>query len=279
LLTAYQGENMSDIWTRVRAGEILAGEVIIDCHTHMGPWFNFSIPRDPWAEGMLWAMDTCGIDRAVSAPHWAIANEMSAGNQIIADVVAQYPDRFLGYCTISPHYPSEEIIAEMDRHLTHGNLSAIKIHPNVHHTKADGPNYRPMWEFAHERSLTVLSHTWESASECNPKMFAEIAKEFPNVSILLGHAGGTPDGMDESIAAAKEGDALYLDLTGSQLPRGMLEVMVREVGAERILFGTDIPFVDCRPQIGYVAAARISDDEKRLIFGGNAQRLFGLKEG
>lgn len=271
---------MRDLWTRVRAGEVLADELIIDCHTHLGPWFNFSIPGDPWAEGMLRAMDTCGIDLAACAPHWAISSNMPAGNQLIAEVVARYPGRFIGYCTISPHYPAEEIWAELERHILHGNLSGIKIHPNVHRYPANGPLYRPMWEFAQQQALPVLSHTWESDRECGPRLFVEIAKEFPNVSILLGHAGGTPAGREEAMATAQECEALYLDLTGSQLPHGLLEVMVRKVGAERILFGTDIPFVDCRPQIGYVAAARLSDDEKRLILGKNAQRLFKLcKEG
>lgn len=267
---------MSNLWNRVRAGEILADELIIDCHTHMGPWFNFSIPQDPWVEGMLRAMDTCGIKLAVCAPHWAIGPNMQAGNQIIAAAVAQHPGRFRGYCTISPHYSAEEIRAELERHILHGNLSGIKIHPNVHHHPANGPLYRPVWEFAHQHALTVLSHTWESDRECNPWMFAEIAKEFPNVSILLGHSGGTPAGREEALAAAQERQSLYLDLTGSQLPHGLLEVMVRRVGAERILFGTDIPFIDCRSQIGYVTAARISDEEKRLILGKNAQRLFRL---
>ena len=55
--------------------------------------------------------------------------------------------------------------------------------------------------------------------------------------------------------------------------------MVGGVGADRILFGTDLPFIDCRPQVGYVAAARISDDDKRRIFGRNARKLFRLEDG
>ncbi len=82
--------------------------------------------------------------------------------------------------------------------------------------------------------------------------------------------------VQAAVDAAKEWENLYLDLTGSALPRGVLELMVARVGAERILFGTDIPFVDIRPQIGYVVFARISDDDKRKILGLNSQRLFGF---
>jgi len=267
---------MSDIWTRVRAGEVLQDVLIIDCHAHMGPWFNFSIPQDPWAEGMLRAMDTCGIDRVISAPHVGIAGHPTEGNELVADVVRKFPERFAGYCTISPHFSPEEITAELEKHLLHGNLCGIKIHPSCHQYAANGPHYRPMWAFANDHRLPVLSHTWEGSKECSPKLLVEISREFPQVPILLGHSGGTAKGLDEALEAAQECAQLYLDLTGSALPRGMLEIMVDKVGSERVLFGTDIPFVDCRPQIGYVAAARISDDDKRHIFGRNAQRLFGL---
>ena len=55
---------------------------------------------------------------------------------------------------------------------------------------------------------------------------------------------------------------------------GMLDRF--KANPQSVLFGTDIPFLDCRPQIGYVAASHITDEEKRLIYGQNAQRLFGL---
>jgi predicted TIM-barrel fold metal-dependent hydrolase len=47
---------------------------------------------------------------------------------------------------------------------------------------------------------------------------------------------------------------------------------VREVGSGRVLFGTDNPFIDPRPQIGRVALARIPDEDKLNIFGANARR-------
>jgi predicted TIM-barrel fold metal-dependent hydrolase len=55
---------------------------------------------------------------------------------------------------------------------------------------------------------------------------------------------------------------------------GLLEQMVAGAGADRVLFGSDIPFVDPRGQLGRVAFARLPDDALRLIFGGNARRLW-----
>lgn len=267
---------MSDLWNAARAGRPLSGETVIDCHTHMGPWFNFSIPGDPWAEGMIKAMDCCGIQRAVCAPHVAIGPDAPLGNDFVADAAGRFPDRFVAYCTVNPNYPEREMLEEMDRCVARGGFRGIKIHPSVHLYPADGPNYRPMWAFAQEHELPVLAHTWESDRLCGPLMFSGIGKAYPRAQILLGHSGASPVGMDQSIKAAQDSPNLHLDLTASYLPYGMLEVMVASVGADRVLFGTDTPFLDGRPKIGQVASARISDQEKRSIFGLNAKRLFRL---
>ena len=70
---------------------------------------------------------------------------------------------------------------------------------------------------------------------------------------------------------------LYLD--ASRLAQfGAIETVVREVGAERLLFGSDSPTRALASPLNAVAAAEITDDQKRAIFGGNAARLFGLPE-
>ena len=264
------------IWSRVRAGEILENESIIDIHTHMGPWFNFHIAADPWAEGMIAAMDTCGIDLAITSPHVGLGPDAVWGNQQALDAIERFPARFAAYCTVNPNYPEAEMVEELEKCLQHRSFKGIKIHPDTHSYPATGPAYQPMWAFAHERELPVLVHTWESSPTCGPLLFEEIGKEFPRARILLGHAGATPKGVRESIQAARATSNLYLDLTKSLMHRGLLEVMVCEVGVERVLFGTDIPFMDGRSQIGYVAAARLSDEDKRRIFNLNARQLFDL---
>jgi predicted TIM-barrel fold metal-dependent hydrolase len=267
---------MSALWSVVRSGQRLEGELIIDCHTHMGPWYNFNVPGDPWAEGMIAVMDSCGIRQSICAPHVAIANNYIWGNRIIEEVMTRHPARFAGYCTVNPNYPASEIEAELERSITHGPLCAIKMHPVTHAYPADGPGYRPAWAFANEHRLPALVHTWESDPLCHPMMFVKIGREFPNVPILLGHTGGPVGGNDQAIEAASQWRNLYCDLTASLSPCGMLERLVARVGADRVLFGTDQPFIDCRAKIGFIAFARISDDDKRKILGLNTKQLFRL---
>ncbi|OGG52090.1 MAG: hypothetical protein A3F84_19765 [Candidatus Handelsmanbacteria bacterium RIFCSPLOWO2_12_FULL_64_10] len=268
--------NTGEIWSRVRAGEVLKGEEVIDVHAHMGPWFNFHTPDDPWADGMVALMDACGIGLAITAPLPGIGPDAVWGNRLAAEAAQRFPGRLAAWCTVSPSYSEAEIVEEMEKYILKGDFLGIKIHPSMHAHPADGPNYRVMWAFANEHDLPVLSHTWKGNWTCEPRMFESIGREFPRTKILMGHSGATDDGILETIQAARNVPNLYLDLTKSRMQRGVLELMVSGVGSERILFGTDFPFFDCRGMIGFVASARISDQDKRNIFGLNAKRIFGL---
>ena len=95
--------------------------------------------------------------------------------------------------------------------------------------------------------------------------------------VIVGHSGGTIEGMVASIDLAKQADNIYLDLCISGMPDGIIELMVKSIGADRVLFGTDVCFYDGRAKIGQLAGARISDADKRKIFGQNARRLFKLE--
>ena len=57
---------------------------------------------------------------------------------------------------------------------------------------------------------------------------------------------------------------------------GVIEQLVAEAGAERILFGSDAPIMDPRSQLGKIITADIDEDAKRMILGMNAQRILGL---
>jgi predicted TIM-barrel fold metal-dependent hydrolase len=54
---------------------------------------------------------------------------------------------------------------------------------------------------------------------------------------------------------------------------------VAEVGAERILYGSDLTWIDPRTQLGMILDAEVTDEDKALILRDNALRLFSrIKE-
>ena len=267
---------MDDLWNAAAAGEPLSELGIFDCHTHLGPWSGFHIPGDAGAAGLVRVMDRLGIATIVCAPHLGIGPDDRAGNDLLRRAMDEHPGRILGYCAVNPNRSEPHKLAELQRCADDARFVGVKIHPSLHRHPLEGPGYQVVWEFATERGWPLLTHTWGGDPHCSPSMLAGPARRYPRVTILVGHCGANLQGIEESIAAAREHANVYLDITASYMPYGILERMVAEVGADRVLFGTDMPFLDPRPKITQVAGARIPVEDKRKIFAENARRVFGL---
>lgn len=267
---------MDEVWQSVRAGEPLWEIGVIDAHTHLGPWFAFRIPGNPETAGVIEMMDRLGIATIVCAPHLGIGPNDSAGNDLLRQAASEQMGRILGYCAINPNRSATHKLEELKRCADDPFFVGIKIHPGLHKHPVDGPGYEVVWEYANEKRLPLLTHTWGADPYCTPSMLGEPARRHPHVAILAGHSGATPEGVEEAINVAQQYANIYLELTASILPYGIIERMVGRLGAERVIFGTDLPFLDPRPKIAQVAAARIPADDKRKIFADNAKRLFGI---
>jgi predicted TIM-barrel fold metal-dependent hydrolase len=153
----------------------------------------------------------------------------------------------------------------------------IKIHPAVSKCRLDDKRMNGLYDFASRLKLCVLVHTWlDNDPYGNMDIFSGVAKDHPDISWIMGHSGG-PYGSRHAVDLAQETANIYLDLTISMCPARQVEFFVKEVGSERVLFGTDNPFLDPRPQVGRVALADISEEDKVNIFGANARRLISLE--
>ena len=85
-----------------------------------------------------------------------------------------------------------------------------------------------------------------------------------------------PEARAEAIAAAQKYPNVYLETCSTYRTPGVIEELVEKGGADRVLYGSDMPLMDPRPQIGKIITARISSEAKRMALGGNAARLLGL---
>jgi predicted TIM-barrel fold metal-dependent hydrolase len=103
-------------------------------------------------------------------------------------------------------------------------------------------------------------------------IFAEVAKDYPDIKWIMAHCGG-PYGTFHAVEIAQEIENIFLDTALSMCPAQQIEFLVKEVGSERVLFATDNPFIDPRPQIGRVGLAQISHQDRINIFSGNARRF------
>jgi len=261
---------MPDYFAAVHQGRPIPDVEIIDFHAHVGPYYNMHIPdADPAA--MVKTMDLCGIDKTVISTTMSFDTDIVLGNTIMLDALAAFPGRLYGACAVSGNYP-ELSLAELDRTMAHPAVVIIKVHPWSTRCRLDDRRMKPILDYAAGRGHFVIVHTWLDADPYGSQdLFAAVAAEYPTIKWLMGHSGG-PFGSVHAVELAQKGENIYLDLTLSMCPAQQVEFFVREVGPDRVIFGTDNPFIDPRPQIGRVALAGISDEDKAKIFGGNVRR-------
>jgi uncharacterized protein len=246
---------------------------IIDCHVHLGAFRNFHIPENN-IHGVISAMDAFGIDAAIIAAHAGISADYRFGNDQVMDAARLYPSRVLGYCCINPAFPSEAT-DELQRCFDNPAFRGIKLHPELHDNyPLYGPGYGPMWDFAAERQIPVLIHSYFGGDSLFT--FGRMADTHPKVPIILGHAG-LDFGLDGVISFAIDHPNVWLDLCGALSWEGVVESLVEALGARRLLFGTDLPFINGASQMGCLVYARLPAADIEAILGRNAFGLFKLE--
>ncbi len=251
------------------AGRPLRDEIVIDAHMHVGKYYNFLIPSNGVA-ALIENARRLGITRLYGSSLLSIRNDAIAGNTMVIETHAAYPNLFFPYLVVKPNYPEEikEILDLAERH----NIKQFKIHDDGNSLPFDHHNYFPLYEYANHIGAVVLAHTY---GQMHVAPLMKVAKEFHSAKILLGHSGITNE--DSYYIAVRSFNNIFLETCNSLAWYGLIERLVKQVGAERICFGTDMPFMSPDQQIGRILGAKITDDEKRRILGVNAQELFSAE--
>ena len=255
---------------------------IIDAHAHLGPWPKFAVP-DPSTAATLSLMDHLGVRAAIVAHHAGIVGLLEEAASLSEEAYATSDGRILSYLVYNPNR-ARQSLSIIRKHVGRPYLAGVKIHPSQHDCPADDERYRAAWEFAREHNLVLISHTWghsvdhPAQNNTFPDLFERYLAEFPDVRFVFGHGGGRYDGFLACARLMKTYSNTYLDITGDGFLRGRLEYFVNELGSERILYGSDSPWIDPRFVLGEVLGARISDEDRENILSANAVRLFRLEE-
>src|ERR1051325_4344047 len=153
----------------------------------------------------------------------------------------------------------------------------IKIHPEEHGylIRDHGPK---IFEFAAERRAIMLAHSSEHNSLAAD--FANLANQFPEVRLIIAHLGCGWDGdlthQVRAIQQSRHGNLFTATASAKSITPRLIEWGVREIGADRIFFGTDTPLYLSAMQRTRIDKADLSDGDKRLILCENAERLFKL---
>jgi uncharacterized protein len=208
-------------------------------------------------------------DRLIHNP---TAAQLREQNDYALQALAHYHDRAFGLCYVSPEHV-EESLREIDRCVRDGPMVGIKLWVA---RRCESRDVDPLIRRIAELNGLIYQHTWFKtdgttyAGESTPFDLVELARGHPRTPLICGHAGGT---WEMGIRAVRAIPTIYLEIAGSDPTNGFVEMAVRELGAERVIYGSDAAGRSFASQLAKVRGAEIPDDAKRLILGENLRRL------
>jgi len=244
--------------------------VVVDNHCHLGPHSGFFQPRSAACD-LVRTMDRVGIAQACVFSTLAVHQCAREGNDFSLAAARAFPDRLLAYAVVDPNRSPAESADEIERCFDAG-VRGLKLHTALANHPFDGPGYAPAFAFADAHRLPLISHGIRAADALR-----QMARTYPNAHLIVAHAGaalGVEGGVDQ---VAREERNVYLDTANSVARFGDFAVLVKAVGAAKVLFGSDMPWMCAGYQIGRIEMAPIPSEEKRLILGATMASLLATR--
>ena len=137
-------------------------------------------------------------------------------------------------------------------------------------------NFDPLVQRIDELGGVIMQHTWfktggkDSVGESTPSELAELAKRFPEIEFVCEHAGGE---WEKGLRAIRAYPNILAETSGFDATAGFIDMAVRELGDDRIVFGSHLPSRSLGTELSKVLNADISDAARKKILGGNLRRL------
>jgi len=121
----------------------------------------------------------------------------------------------------------------------------------------------------------IMQHTWfktggKSPGHSTPTELAQLAAQFPDQQFICAHAGGE---WEKGILAVRNSPNILVETSGFDATAGFIEMAVRELSADRIIFGSHLPSRSLGTELSKVTAADISEEDKQKILGQNYRKL------
>ena len=242
--------------------------MIIDIHAHI--WGRTPQRLEESKQELLTVAQSFGVDRIYVS---GLANYISDEAEIdylnaeVAKFMTEEPELIGGAVYINP--VNKNALDVIKRATQEQGFELIKLWCC---TFADDPTVDPIMDYAQENGIPVLFHAFKKfngqvPNESTGVHVSNIARRHPKTKILMAHLGGN---SYDGIPAIRGLDNVWCDQSGTIYHGDDLNYAVENLGADRILFGTDNSYLT---NIGQIHGADLTITQREMIFYKNAQKL------
>lgn len=246
--------------------------MIIDIHTHIWAGRYESDKQE-----LLKAAELYDISRIyVSAlkSYYSDEAEIDELNFEVAKFIKEQPDLIGGFCYLNPS--NKNSLDVLKKGIEEQNMEGMKLWVA---TYCDDPKVFPLVEKCIDYNIPILVHAFHKSvgqldDESIGSHVANLAQRYPEAKLLMAHLGGN---AYNGIKSIRNYPNVWVDISGSIFRRDEVDYTKKLIGADRILFGTDMPG-SYFSNFGQIEDADLTTEERELIYSGNALRMLDREE-
>lgn len=244
--------------------------MIIDIHAH-GCTPGGDVKRGE--QLLLKAIEKYNIKKVYISNLMAIyptKDQVTEGNNLAYNFMKQNPEKIGGFLYVSPEH--DNALDVVKRGIEEQGFSGVKIWVSQ---KCDAPCMDKVAKATIDYGVPMLIHTFHKSrnqgeNESVGKNVASLAKRFPELKIIMAHLGGN---CYNGIPMIRKLKNVWVDLSCTMFHSSYLDYTLDNIGADRILFGTDMPGGPFLNNVGKVLHSNTTEYERELIFYKNALKI------
>ena len=263
---------------------------IIDAHCHIYPdaisrravdsvdRFYDGLPDEHW-DGTVQTLRASGREAGITGfvVHSVAtkSEQVRSINHFIAASMSASEGAFVGLGTLHPMSP--ELEADF-RELRELGLHGVKLHPDIQRFRADDERAMRIYELCEQYDLPVLVHTGDYRyDDSNPSRIVPILRTFPKLRFVGAHFGGWSV-WDTAVRVLPDYGNLMVDTSSSLywLGPGKMKDIILAYGTERVMYGTDYPLWQQKPELEAILKMGFSQEDLDRILWKNAETLYGF---
>lgn len=204
-----------------------------------------------------------------------------ANNDVVLRGMREYPDRILGSCYVNPGF-TREAIEEIDRCVDQGMVMVGELYDDY---KINDPIYFPVIERCIHHKIPLMVHAATPLGNWRPEYyirgvdsplntssaedFIDVCERYPEAMIIYGHIGGGGD-WEYACKMLREVPNIYAETSGSVADNRMVDLAVNYLGADRVLFATDVNY---ETAVGKIMNADLTEEQRKKVFFDNFNNL------
>ncbi|MDH3692633.1 MAG: amidohydrolase family protein [Gammaproteobacteria bacterium] len=248
--------------------------------------FSAQVARDMEIAKLASNLGESQKETAIQEIDHNILGQLKEFNRWGCEVAQNFPE-ITAFIALDPiALPGEAGATHVSEMVENHGARGVKLHGAFQVFNMSDQRLWPAYRKCEELDVAIIGHSGPDRGGigfAEPRSFGHMLREFPRLKVVLAHMGGAT--WKQALEIAETYPNAFFDCCeiiewtdGTNAPTELeLAQLIRDIGAERVMMGSDFPWYDLDHTVERVMELPLlSQEEKEGILGANAITILGL---